>query len=63
MLIDDLIGSCDEEYQNGSCDDCIEAAECTEDCDGDCKECLDDIHYHCNNRRDDYDCERLLGSS
>lgn len=25
-----------------------------------CKECLDDIHYHEHQYRDEYDCERLL---
>lgn len=35
--------------------------ECTGyNCSHNCKECLDDIHYHRNNIRSEYDCEKLL---
>lgn len=33
---------------------------CTNECDGNCKLCLDDIHFHAHQRRTKYDCERLL---
>lgn len=60
MLILDLIRYCDEQYQNGHCDNCTGFDNCDNDCDGGCKLCLDDIHFHHNRRRDSYNCERLL---
>lgn len=60
MLIDDLIKYCDEQYQNGVCWACTGKERCLSECDGNCKICLDDIHFHRNERRKYYDCERLL---
>ena len=60
MLIDDLIEYCDEQYQNGICEACTAMDSCTRDCDGNCKNCLDDIHFHYNQRRTQYNCSRLL---
>lgn len=39
-----------------SCDDCINVTRCKHDC----KECLDDIHYHNNSLRFDYSCRKIL---
>lgn len=60
MLIDDLIEYCDEQYKNGICEACTAMDSCTRDCDGNCKNCLDDIHFHYNQRRTQYNCSRLL---
>lgn len=60
MLIDDLIEYCDEQYKNGVCWACTGEEKCSSECDGNCKLCLDDIHFHTNERRNHYDCERLL---
>lgn len=60
MLIDDLILFCDEEYQNSECIPCTAKAICGRECGENCKQCLDDIHFHHHIYRDEYDCERLL---
>lgn len=58
MLIDEIINYCDKEYSSTGC----ECANCksTYICQKNCKNCLDDIHYHKNNIRTDYNCKRLL---
>ena len=58
MLIDEIINFCDADYDSieCNCDDCSNATICGHDC----KECLDDIHYHRNNLRSDYSCRKLL---
>ena len=60
MLIDDLVEYCDEQYQSGECGACTGKDRCVNECDGNCKLCLDDIHFHEQQRRTQYDCERLL---
>ncbi len=60
MLIDELVSFCDEEYQNSECFPCTAKTICEGTCGEHCKECLDDIHYHNHQYRDEYDCERLL---
>ena len=60
MLIDDLVEYCNEQYQSGECGACTGKDRCVNECDGNCKLCLDDIHFHEQQRRTQYDCERLL---
>ena len=56
-LIDQVVDYCDKKYQSECCsDDCKKIALCNENC----KNCLDDLHYHCNRIRKTYDCQRLL---
>ena len=43
MLIDDLVEYCDEQYQSGECGACTGKDRCVNECDGNCKLCLDDI--------------------
>ncbi len=33
---------------------------CERECGYNCKDCLDDIHFHHHTYRDEYNCERLL---
>lgn len=60
MLIYDLVDFCDDNYSNEECMACTAITACTHTCSGNCKECLDDIHYHTNARRREYNCARLL---
>ena len=60
MLIYDLVSFCDEEYKKSDCFPCTAKTICEGNCGEHCKECLDDIHYHVHQYRDEYDCERLL---
>lgn len=55
-LINKVVSFCDKEYQTHICQGCANEASCKNDC----KNCLDDLHYHINNIRDDYGCEHLL---
>ena len=59
MLIDEIVKFCDEEYKGSSCTNC---GTCGNEhlCERDCKECLDDLHFHKNKIRNAYDCEHLL---
>ena len=60
MLIEDLVSFCDEEYQNSECFICTAKTTCESACGENCKQCLDDIHFHHHKYRDEYDCEKLL---
>ena len=60
MLIYDLINFCNNNYTTEQCGGCTSITACTHTCNGNCKECLDDIHFHRNERRCAYNCERLL---
>lgn len=55
MLINEIIKFCDKMYDNFKCNKCTGV-----NCNGKCKECLDDIHFHKNKIRNKYDCCRLL---
>ncbi len=55
-LIDEMVLFCHNDLQNGCCENCKSIKLCG----GDCKECLDDLHYHINHIKKDYDCEHLL---
>ena len=61
MFIDELVKYCNEEYKKRACNHCNKKESCSEACKGNCKNCLDDIHFHKNVYRDDYSCEKLLG--
>lgn len=54
-LIGEMVGYCDYMYSNSQCRVCTGL-----NCSHNCKKCLDDIHFHSNNIRTKYDCERLL---
>ena len=56
MLIHNVIEFCNNEYSSKKCTGCGNSKEC--ECD--CKNCLDDLHYHRNKLRIGYDCEHLL---
>lgn len=51
-----MIYFCHNNLQNSHCRDCHS----TNLCRMNCKDCLDDLHYHRNNIRSNYDCEHLL---
>lgn len=56
MLIHNVIEFCNNEYSSKKCTGCGNSKIC--ECD--CKNCLDDLHYHRNKLRTGYDCEHLL---
>ena len=56
MLIDEIVDFCDNEYSSYECTGCHKHHLCQQDC----KNCLDDLHYHKNRIRTDYSCEHLL---
>ena len=58
MLIDDIIEFCDNNYNSHHCN--CELCDRVDVCKHNCKKCLDDIHYHENKIRSDYDCNTLL---
>lgn len=55
MLIHDIIDYCDIAYRHYHCNKCT-----GHNCSHNCKKCLDDIHFHTNQIRTKYDCEKLL---
>lgn len=59
MLIDELVQFCHTELQTKPCRGCTKTG--SGDCGHNCKNCLDDLHYHQNCIRCDYTCERQLG--
>lgn len=56
MLIDEIVDFCNNEWQTKHCLNC----NCIKTCKRNCKNCLDDLHFHKNMIRKDYDCEHLL---
>ena len=46
MLIDELVSFCDEEYQNSEGFPFSAKVMCERECGYNCKDCLDDIHFH-----------------
>lgn len=54
-LLSKMIDYCDRMYSDYQCSECT-----GQNCTHDCKECLDDIHFHHNRIRSKYDCEKLL---
>lgn len=55
MLIDEMVAFCHRELMNKHCSGCSNDDLCRHNC----KNCLDDLHYHRNKIRDDYSCEYL----
>lgn len=56
MLIDTVVDFCDRKYSSQTCTGCQSHHLCHQDC----KNCLDDLHFHNNCIRTDYCCEHLL---
>lgn len=56
MLIDKIVDFCDNEYSSFICTGCHNHSLCQQDC----KNCLDDLHFHKNRIRTDYSCQHLL---
>lgn len=56
MLIDEMVAFCHRELMNKHCSGCSNDDLCRHNC----KNCLDDLHFHRNKIRDDYSCEYLL---
>ena len=54
-LLEQMIDYCDQMYSDYQCVSCTGHS-----CNHNCKECLDDIHFHHNRIRSKYDCEKLL---
>ncbi|MBG0785400.1 MAG: hypothetical protein H0S79_09875 [Anaerolineaceae bacterium] len=56
MLIDNIVHFCDTQYRENKCENCVQKSKCNNDC----FSCLNDIHWHENKIRTDYDCVHLL---
>ena len=54
-LLSKMIDYCNQMYSNCQCNECT-----GQNCTHNCKECLDDIHFHHNRIRSKYDCEKLM---
>lgn len=54
-ILEQMIEYCDQMYSDYQCYECI-----GHNCTHNCKNCLDDIHYHHNNIRYEYNCKKLL---
>jgi len=54
-LLAQMVEYCDQMYSDYQCDECT-----GHNCTNNCKDCLDDIHFHHNRIRSKYDCEKLL---
>lgn len=63
MLIDKMLDFC-KETLSSSCKECNHpSGNCSNDCKGDCRNCLDEVHWGpTNGKRVDYDCDRLINS-
>ena len=61
-LIDTVVGYCNREYVGGNCLTCNHKNKCPGKCIGDCKSCLEEVHYP--NKyplgKKNYDCLRML---
>lgn len=60
MLIDHLIDYCDDMHkchvESNPCNECNHPTGCQ----GDCKECFDEVHWLKRGGRRDYNCDHLL---
>jgi hypothetical protein len=61
-LMETVLDYCHEEYTNSSCEHCNHKKGCPAECHGNCKQCLEEVHYA---RKDSegkksYDCRRML---
>lgn len=61
-LIKRVIGYCHEQYTNSNCGTCDHTNGCPNACRGNCKTCLEEVHYprRYPYGKKDYDCERML---
>ena len=61
-LINAIIGYCDEQYKQTDCRECEHQNGCPGECEGNCKNCLAEVHYPGNhpNGKKDYDCTKML---
>lgn len=61
-LMSTIVKYCHKEYVNGSCTNCNHEKGCPGKCDGNCKNCLTEVHFP--NKypfgKKDYDCQRML---
>ena len=53
---------CHEEYKSSTCEDCNHNIQCPGSPCGNCKQCLEEVHYptRYSNGRRDYDCDRMM---
>lgn len=61
-LIKTIIGYCDKQYKQTDCFVCDHQNGCLGECEGNCKNCLEEVHYpgRYPNGKKDYDCSRML---
>lgn len=61
-LIKTVMRSCHESYKNEECENCNHVNGCPGVCEGNCKNCLEQVHYPGRyiNGKKDYDCIRML---
>ena len=61
-LIGTIVKNCHESYVSSSCGSCNHINACPGSCEGNCKNCLAEVHYpnRTPNGKTDYDCERML---
>ena len=61
-LIKKVIEYCHDKYINSNCGECDHINGCPDECSGNCKTCLEEVHYpgRYPNGKKDYDCERML---
>ena len=61
-LIKTIIGYCDKQYKQTDCFVCDHQNGCPGECEGNCKNCLEEVHYpgRYPNGKKDYDCSRML---
>lgn len=61
-LISRVVRHCNDEYLTLECDDCVHIGGCPGECEGNCKNCLEEVHYpgrHPKGKKD-YDCNKML---
>lgn len=61
-LIGEVIKNCHHKYTQSNCTQCRHQGGCPGECEGNCKNCLEEVHYpgkHPNGMKD-YLCERML---
>ena len=61
-LIEEVVKYCHQEYINSECDNCNHDGACPGKSNGNCKSCLEEVHYPTKypNGKKDYDCIRML---
>ncbi|MBO5351893.1 MAG: hypothetical protein J6A77_01215 [Lachnospiraceae bacterium] len=61
-LIKEIINYCHQQYTQLACTNCEHQGGCPGECEGNCKKCLEEVHYPKKypNGMKDYSCERML---